>query len=186
MLQSSEIDLIHIVWEGPLSIKAVLNLRMQADYGHDYGLYQIYGTHSIFGQDALLYLGHADERTFMGRLPWYGDHWEQHEADQYQVYLGRFGGWEPIDDRRWGKLIHNAKVITVYNVSPPYNRTQIVSMDVKEPTVILNYEKRHRLPKCISNLDALRDINDGFFKLYGPPARPIPTPEAAEDEWLPT
>jgi len=59
-------------------------------------------------------------------------------------------------------------------------------MNVKEPTIILNYEKRHRLTKCISNLDALRDINDGFFKLYGPPARPVPTPEAAEDEELPT
>lgn len=181
MLQSNEIDVIHIVWEGPFSIKAALSRKLE----NDYGLYQIYGTHSIFGQDALLYIGQANGRTFFGHLPWYEGHWEQREPDHYEVYLGRLGGWEPIDERRWGELIDNAEAITVYNVSPPYNRSRIISMTVKEPTIILNYERRHRLPKCISNLDALQDVHDGIFKLYGPPARPIPTPEAAEEELPP-
>jgi hypothetical protein len=119
-------------------------------------------------------------------LPWYEGHWEQREPDHYEVYLGRLGGWEPIDGSRWGRLIDNAEAITVYNVSPPYNRSRIVSMTVKERTIILNYERRHRLPKCISNLDALQDVHDGVFKLYGPPAWPIPTPEAAEEELPPS
>jgi hypothetical protein len=185
MLQANEIEVIHIVWEGPFSLKAVLDRRRENDYGRDYGLYQIYGTHSVFGQDALLYIGQANGRTFFGRLPWY-EHWEQHEADHYEVYLGRLGGWEPIDDRHWGTLIDNAEAITVYNVSPPYNRSRIESMNVKQPTLILNYDRRHRLPKCISNLDALQDVHDRVFKLYGPPARPIPTAEAAQDELPPT
>ncbi len=181
MLQSSKITVIHILWEGPFSIRTALDRRLE----NDYGLYQIYGTHPIFGQDALLYIGQANGRTFFGRLPWYEGHWEQREPDHYEVYLGRLGGWQPIDDSRWGTLIDNAEAIAVFNASPPYNRSRIGAMHVTEPTIVLNYERRHRLPKCLSNLDALQDIRDGVFKLYGPPARPIPTSEATEEELPP-
>ena len=44
---------------------------------NDYGLYQIYGTHPIFGENALLRIGQANAGTFFGRLRWYQAHWEQ-------------------------------------------------------------------------------------------------------------
>ena len=61
------------------------------------------------------------------------------------------------DDNRWGASIDNAEAITVFNESPPYNSSRIVSTNVKEPTIVLNHERRHRLPKCLSNLDELID-----------------------------
>ncbi len=181
MLQIAGITIMHIVWEGPFSIKAALNRRLD----NDYGLYQIYGTHEIFGEDALLYIGQANGRTFFGRLPWFQTHWEQSEPDNYSVYLGRFGGWEPIDDDRWGVLIDSAEAIIVFNVSPPHNRSRVNLMSVKEPTIILNHGRRHRLPKCLSNLNELVDLRDGIFKLYGPPRHPNPPAEAANEEQLP-
>ena len=178
MLQITGITVIHVIWEGPFSMTAALSRCLE----NDYGLYQIYGTHPVFGQDALLRIGQANGRTFFGSLPWYQGHWEQWEPDRYNVYLGRLGGWEPVDDNRWGVLIDNAEAITIFNVSPPYNSSRITSMNVKEPTLVLNHERRHRLPKCLSNLNELVDLHDGAFKLYGPPGHPIPPPEAIKEE----
>jgi hypothetical protein len=165
MAQLDKITVIHIVWEGPFSIDAALKRRLQ----NDYGLYQIYGTHPIYGENALLRIGQANARTFHGRLPWYQSHWEQLAPDHYDVYLGRLGGWEPVDDIRWGVLIDNAEAIAIFTVSPPSNSPRLISMNVKEPTIALNYGRRHRLPKYLSNLDELVDLHDGVFKLYGPP-----------------
>jgi hypothetical protein len=61
--------LIQILWEGPMSCSAAMN----ATGDQDYGLYALYGTHDIFGPDALLYVGEADEHPFPSRI---GDHEE--------------------------------------------------------------------------------------------------------------
>ena len=45
---------VRIEWEGPFSIEEVLELN---DGNKDYGLYQIYGHHIVYGKDSLLYIG---------------------------------------------------------------------------------------------------------------------------------
>ena len=79
--QITGVTVIHILWKGPFSIDAALSRR----FDNDYGLYQIYGTHPVFGEDALLRVGQANGRTFFGRLPWYQGHWEQSEPDGYSI-----------------------------------------------------------------------------------------------------
>ena len=52
---------VRIKWQGSFSIEDVLMLNDEND---DYGLYQIYGRHIIFGADSLLYIGMARYQTF--------------------------------------------------------------------------------------------------------------------------
>ena len=43
---------IHIDWSGPYTYGQAVQLRNGQD---DYGVYQIYGTHPIYGADVMLY-----------------------------------------------------------------------------------------------------------------------------------
>src|SRR5262245_54679337 len=61
--------LLRIEWEGPLPVDTVLS-RGGDD---DYGLYQIYAHHLVFGAGALVYIGKAQEQTFAVR---FAQHWE--------------------------------------------------------------------------------------------------------------
>lgn len=62
-----------IEWEGPFSAQTIINDFTDAGNhpyyeGNDYGLYQIYGRHILYGSDALLYIGKATKRSFSVRF----------------------------------------------------------------------------------------------------------------------
>jgi len=57
--------IIHIQWEGPYSYQEIKDLKNE---NNDYGIYQIYGGHPIYGSGALLYIGKAQLQTFGIRL----------------------------------------------------------------------------------------------------------------------
>jgi len=64
---------IKIEWCGPFSPEEVIKKMDDAgklpDYGgEDYDLYQIYGKHILCGEDTLLYIGKAVEKTFAIRF----------------------------------------------------------------------------------------------------------------------
>lgn len=47
-------SLIQILWDGPYSITDLVKLKNEEI---DYGIYQIYGNHPVYGNDVLLYIG---------------------------------------------------------------------------------------------------------------------------------
>lgn len=53
------VEVIEVSWEGPISLRQVVATRKKAE---DYGVCQIYGTHNVFGPQALLYIGMARHR----------------------------------------------------------------------------------------------------------------------------
>jgi hypothetical protein len=55
---------IEINWQGPLKIEETEKLNTNIDFG----IYQIYGTHNIFGPNSLLYIGKACDQYFSTRL----------------------------------------------------------------------------------------------------------------------
>ncbi len=63
---------VRVEWQGTFSIEEVLILNDEND---DYGLYQIYGCHVIFGSDSLLYIGMARDQTFGQRLGQHDAEW---------------------------------------------------------------------------------------------------------------
>ncbi|TQP76852.1 hypothetical protein FLL89_19800, partial [Vibrio cholerae] len=55
---------IHIQWDGPFSLEQIKLMNTRTDYG----LYQVYGTHTVYGSNVLLYIGQATYQTFGTRI----------------------------------------------------------------------------------------------------------------------
>ena len=56
--------IVHIEWDGPFSI----DKAKEKTGKDDYGVYQIYGNHPVYGYGALLYIGKTAEQTFGDRI----------------------------------------------------------------------------------------------------------------------
>ena len=123
---------IRVKWEGPLKLRAVIEKKNDAgkypDWdGNDYGLYQIYGRHVLYGTNTLLYVGLATEQTFSQRLFEHSREWL--ESDQYdgdrEIYLGRI--YEPRRHSKkenwlsWKQDVQLAEKILIYKYFPNYN-----------------------------------------------------------------
>ncbi len=178
MIDISQLTVIHVVWEGPLRLAEINNIKD----GHDYGIYALYGTHAIFGPDALLYIGQANMGTFSGRLDSHFKKWGRWEPSDVNIYLGRIGGWEPITDDEWGVMVDRSEALTIYYTSPPYNSSRIKELPVQVPTIVINHKRCHRLPRYISNLHDLCEIEDIVFRLYGTAGNPPRPPSNAVEE----
>jgi hypothetical protein len=61
----SKTHLIQIHWEGPYKLTELSTLMNTTT---DYGIYQIYGKHPVYGSDVLLYIGKADYQTLGKRI----------------------------------------------------------------------------------------------------------------------
>ncbi|MDO8730855.1 MAG: hypothetical protein Q7J69_06715, partial [Candidatus Omnitrophota bacterium] len=103
---------IRVQWEGPFSVQQMLGLNEE----NDYGLYQIYGRHIIFGLGALLYLGRARDQTFGGRFRQHLKEWLSHE-EAVSVRVGRIPredyADEPSDWSDWSKLLTDAEALEI-------------------------------------------------------------------------
>ena len=141
---------IEIKWEGPYTIAEI---ELLSNYGKDHGLYQIYGTHPIFGPKSLVYIGKADAQTFGARIPQHNDYvyWEYPE---YEFYIGRLGGIENIDGDNWSKQIDLAERILINYCQLPYNSQNINNHGISNDNeiIVLNYGKRFRLPAEVSTM----------------------------------
>ncbi|MGZ5177906.1 MAG: hypothetical protein ACXWCW_27600, partial [Burkholderiales bacterium] len=80
------LEVIEIDWDGPFPVETVMS---QAHGPGDYGIYQLYGTHTVYGSDSLLYIGRAQDRPFGVRLREHYDDWCQWEASVVSAYIGR-------------------------------------------------------------------------------------------------
>ena len=96
---------VRVEWEGPFSIEEVLKLNDQND---DYGLYQIYGRHIIFGANSLLYIGKAEGLTFSQRFNQHRLEWLL-EEEGVSIRVGRIASedyaYDPPDWSDWQKVL---------------------------------------------------------------------------------
>ena len=116
---------VRVEWEGPFSIEEVLRLNDQND---DYGLYQIYGHHIIFGTNSLLYIGKAEALTFSQRFNQHRLEWLL-EEEGVSIRVGRIASadyaYDPPDWSDWRKVLRDTEALTIYWHSPPYNSMNI-------------------------------------------------------------
>jgi len=150
----SELRVVEIRWDGPISVEDVLRT---ANHEADYGVYQLYGTHNVLGPDTLLYIGKVEANTFAERIASHAAEWIDWEASPIRVYLGRLGGLVPAQKiggewKNWEDGISRAERLLIYFCAPPYNSQGLKSHGVTNPTVVLNYHRRHRLPVEVSTL----------------------------------
>ncbi len=126
---------INIWWEGPFSPEAVVDNKIDSNKydntADKIGLYQIYGTHPLYGNDVLLYIGRTrDNNGFASRL---NNRWEttyNSDNENVKIYLGRiFTDTEnnlTIEEEY--KQIEYAEVLLINAMKPALNSSNIKSV----------------------------------------------------------
>ena len=154
---------IHIYWEGPSTLN---DIKLLKNENQDYGIYQVYGHHPLYGNDVLLYIGRAKKRTFGERLPEEG--WEfDYDPKNTQIYIGLIAGHDKINNKKWELMIELAEKLLIYSHNPIYNTSNTVTIDreaLKDVRVYNWNTHRDLLPEVsgfrqTSNLDFISKNN---------------------------
>jgi|ERR1035441_10540033 hypothetical protein len=157
---------IHIEWDGPHRLDAVGSLVGLADFG----VYQIYGGHPVYGNSALLYIGLAAAQHFGHRIPQEQQWLDNRDAGRVEVYVGRLSGSQTPDRRIWRKHIKLAERLLIYAHSPPMNAQKRLAR--LEPALrfvrVLNWVKhRDLLPEVSGARWAWREDDFPNYHQYG-------------------
>ena len=159
---------VKIEWEGPFTIDQVLELN---DKSKDFGLYQIYGRHVIFGVGSLLYIGKTED-TFSKRVkgnyadwkpgtPWYQEDREVSARIGRLYYKGDEGFVRfQKDDPDFSKLLRHVEGFQIFCHSPPYNGTSISSYN-GQSLIVGNVGERGGLCEQLSTTE----LNDSGMNL---------------------
>ena len=132
--------ILRIKWQGPYAFADALTLN---DEQEDYGVYQVYGEHVVFGDDALLYIGSARDQTFGRRL-------SQHDwiKEDNEIVVGRISEsdykHDPPDWGDWHELLEDVEFLEIYWHSPPRNSKNIKHYH-GQPLVLINDGQRVKL-----------------------------------------
>lgn len=117
---------IHIEWEGPFSYEdAIKDLK---DEKRDFGVYQIYGGHPVYGSGVLIYIGKAEQQTFSMRLS--QELWGEFNRDarKVEVYVGRLSGRDKPKRQKWDELIDLAEKLLIFAHHPASNSSSLNSV----------------------------------------------------------
>lgn len=127
-MEFSKIHLIQIHWEGPYKLTDLPTLMNEET---DYGIYQIYGKHPIYGSDVLLYIGKADYQTLGKRIS-QEDWLNTNDSNNTKIYVGKLHGPQTPTEEQWSKEIDLAERFLIYVHKPAYNSRSISSLPDSE------------------------------------------------------
>ena len=123
----------------------------------DYGIYQIYGDHPVYGENALLYIGKAKDQTYSTRLNQHDDLLDYAPISCFRkLHLSYFLESEDVSYDKWGEYIDFVETLLINSHLPAYN-----SKNIKKPTnklpfgnevIILNWEERGKLLPEVSSI----------------------------------
>jgi hypothetical protein len=165
---------IHVNWDGPHSYDEAKKLT---DGFVDFGVYQIYGAHPVYGSDVLLYIGKAVQQTFGTRLSQESWNFHNQDSSRVAVYVGRLSGYtETPDDEAWSEQISLVERLLIYAHWPAGNSSGLnVSFGQEFHGIhILNWGKyRDLLPEVSGARYSSRFGHDNGYKQYGESRRPL-------------
>jgi hypothetical protein len=141
-----EIEIININWEGPFSIDDILNNKIDskkfAVKSDDIGLYQIYGSHPLYGSDILVYIGRTQNKNgFKSRLKgrWVIENGT--DANNVQIYLGTiFSDSKKYNNKELNYCIEKAEILMINALKPAFNSSNIQSAkDFEQDYIVYNH-----------------------------------------------
>lgn len=138
-----EKKVIHIDWEGPVALDDI----SKYDGASDYGVYQAYGAHPIYGDNVLLYIGRVVHQTFAQRMKQHGFAEWSHDPTRVELYLGRFAGESFPGGDKWNKQIESAEALLIFSHAPAWNSQNIQDFDAEKVNNIhvVNWGNRRSL-----------------------------------------
>ncbi len=113
-----------VVWDGPYECHE--ENACSKDKGKV--LYQIYGSHHLYGRDVLLYIGRTKKAPLRRILE--HEEWIQEEYDKMTVRYGsirKYGGWRGSKNRQQpyppehGLIVEKIEALLIYANQPAYN-----------------------------------------------------------------
>jgi hypothetical protein len=151
MSKEQQSNVIHLLWSGPHKVDS---FKTNSTIDNNKGVYQIYGTHPIYGRNVLLYIGKTND-NFINRISAHDDVWIKYEYDEVTIYTGtvvdEYGeGVESEEDEK--TLIDRAEQLLLYYCAPAYNSNGIQKLKITEDRRLLNYGKIGSLPTEVSTL----------------------------------
>ena len=114
---NEQLNSVTVDWAGPFAIDEVLPMTKVDDYG----LYQIYGNHTVYGAGSLLYIGETD-KTFGQRFADHKSEWLQDEGGVF-IHVGRIVSDYDEYDRK--QLIKDTEALTINKHLPARNSNNI-------------------------------------------------------------
>ena len=159
---------IHLQWDGPFTLQEVQGLN--EDY--DYGVYQVYGSHPVYGSDVLLYIGKAEEQTFSVRLQQQEGFNYNQDARNIRYYVGRLAGERTPNDAKWGHNIDMVETLLIHSHWPAANSHNIQTLGGHTAEIadthILNWGQRRSLLGEVSGLMLTEQYDDiPSYHCYG-------------------
>lgn len=143
------VEIISVLWEGPFEISDFSKFNCTDEKAFD--LYQVYGTHPIYGRSVLLYIGSTKREN--QRIKDHYDSWMKYEFDSMQVFKGKIVSIPDETNETEKELVEK---ILVYYSAPAYNSNSIFDLDsiIKENQrlIVLNFGKAGQLPTEVSSL----------------------------------
>ena len=146
---------IAIDWKGPFSLDQIIDAMDNGGQsptweGEDYGLYQIYGGHELYGKGTLLYVGQTTEQTFSQRFKEHKN-WLEDDLNgkEVEIYLGRIYDpkkHSPEDNwESWKRDVEIAEKIIIHRYSPSYNGKSLSKEPTSEKIRLIHMGERGRL-----------------------------------------
>ena len=154
---------IHIDWTSGISLEE----SYLPNSSEDYGIYQIYGSHPVYGKNTLLYIGRAKNQTFGARLKQHEKFWYNQDSDEVIVYTGRIGSNEPeLAIKKWDDMIDLAEKLLIFTHQPACNSSNINTANaIPIETHVMNWGNRGLLMPEASAFRHFAD-DDTYFQSY--------------------
>jgi hypothetical protein len=139
-------DLYEVFWDGPYDCdedNACAKDKAKV-------LYQIYGSHHLYGRDVLLYIGRTERTPFKRILE--HEEWIQDEYDKMTVRYGsirEFGGWKNKKPYLVeASFVKKVEALLIYANQPAYNSRNKTDAEIAKGIRIFNSGKLgHLLPE---------------------------------------
>lgn len=110
----------------------------------DFGLYQWYGDHPVYGAETLLYIGVAIDQKFGKRLR--QENWEVWIPSAPSLYVGRVFTEKDKAPKDVETIVKTAEKVLIFSHSPAFNSANLNNIDgVAEAVRIFNWGKRKSL-----------------------------------------
>jgi len=129
---------IELYWKGPYSIEDV----EENEAFEDIGVYQIYGSHPVYGSDSLLYIGHTKQKLkkrlcdeMKCEYPWW-----LRTGGEIRIYIGKMEK-EKSDE----KLIEVAEKLLIVSHMPATNASNIKNSTLDDDYHLMNFGYYNRL-----------------------------------------
>lgn len=150
-------QIYEVCWEGPFTSE---NIEIElGEHKKKYALYSVYGSHPIYGNGILLYIG-MTERGILKRLSEHDFWMDQERFGQSQIFvasIGPFESWEKSNEIEVFKLpdrsiIEKIEQLLIYSSQPVHNRMSRKSAKVARGIRVFNTNNYGSLLPEVSGL----------------------------------